>query len=166
MQSFQQQIDEYRKQLEKGTIKQAYRGLMEYFDVLRLHLQKKYPDYFLSGSVHHGFMDYTYFYFFPKTLKQRKLKIVILFIHDTFRFEVWLAGYNKKVQEKYWRLFKENNWNKYHLSATTKELDYIIDYTLIDNADFSDLEALTKTIETGALKFIGDIKTFLSKDSS
>jgi len=166
MQPFQQQINEYRNQLEKGTIKHAYRGLMEYLDGLRLHLQKKYPDYFLSGSVHHGFMDYTYFYFFPKTLKQRKLKIVILFIHDTFRFEVWLAGYNKKIQEKYWNLFRENNWNKYHLTSTTKEVDSILDYTLIDNADFSDLEALTKTIETGALKFIEDIKAFLSKNFS
>ena len=166
MQPFQQQINEYRKQLEKGTVKEAYRGLMEYFDGLRLHLQKKHPDYFLSGSVHHGFMDYTYFYFFPKTLKQRRLKIVILFIHDTFKFEVWLAGYNKKIQQKYWKLFKENNWNNYHLASTTKEVDSIIDYTLIDNTDFSDLEALTKKIETGTLKFIEAIESFLSKNSS
>jgi hypothetical protein len=166
MPAFQQQINEYRKQLEKGIIKAAYRGLMEYFDGLRLYLQKKYPDYFLSGNVHYGFMDYTYFYFFPKTLKQKKLKIVILFIHDTFRFEVWLSGYNKKVQTKYWKLFKQNNWSKYHLASTTKEVDSIIDYTLIDNADFSDLEALTKKIETGTLKFIEDIETFLSKNCS
>lgn len=165
MQPFQKYLSEYRKQLEKGNIRNAYKGLMEYFDGLRLHLQKKYPDYFLSGSVHQGLMDYTYFYFLPKSLRQRKLKIVILFIHDTFRFEVWLAGYNKKVQAKYWKLFKENNWNKYHVASTTKDVDSIVDHTLLDNADFSDLEKLTEKIETGTLKFIQDIETFLSKNS-
>jgi len=29
--------------------------------------------------------------------------------------------------------------------------------------DFSDLDALTKQIEKGALKFIGDVENFLSK---
>jgi hypothetical protein len=108
-------------------------------------------------------MDYTYFYFFPKTLKRQKLKNVILFIHDTFTFEVWLAGYNKEVQAKYWKLFKENNWNKYHLAPTTKGVDYIINFTLNDKPDFSDLEKLTDQIENGTIGFIEDIENFLSE---
>jgi hypothetical protein len=108
-------------------------------------------------------MDYTYFYFFPKSLKKLNLKIVILFIHETFTFEIWLAGYNKNVQTKYWELFKESNWSKYHIAPTVKGVDYIVDYTLVDNADFSDLDALTKQIEKGILNFINDIEDFLSK---
>jgi len=30
MSSFQEYMDEYRKQLEKGVIQRAYRGLMDY----------------------------------------------------------------------------------------------------------------------------------------
>ena len=163
MESFHEYIDEYRKQLENGYIKKAYRGLMEYLADLRLYLKNKYPDYFVSSSIHYGTMDYTYFYFFPKLLKYRKLKIVILFIHDTFTFEVWLAGYNKNVQVKYWKLFTESNWDKYHIAPTTKSVDSIIDYILIDHPDFSDLDTLTKQIERGTVHFIKDIETFLSK---
>ena len=86
----------------------------------------------------------TYFSFFPKSIKLRKLKIAIVFIHDAFRFEVWLAGYNKQVQSKYWKLFKESDWNKYHIVSTTKGVDSIIEYILVDNPDFSDLATLTK----------------------
>lgn len=163
MESFHEHIGEYRNQIKKGDVKKAYQGLMKYFEELRLYLKNKYPDYFLSGSINYGHMDYTYFYFFPKSLKQKKLKVVILFIHDTFKIEAWLSGYNKNVQSKYWKLFTEKGWNKYHIASTTKNVDYISDCILADNPDFSDLSALTSQIEKGAIKFIKEIENFLSK---
>jgi len=163
MESFHENMKEYQIQLKKGTIKEAYRGLMEYFNGLRLYFKKKHPDHFVSGNVYHGYMDMTYFSFFPQSLKNRKLKIAIVFLHEAFRFEVWLFGYNKKVQTKYWKLIKENNWKKYHIPPTTKGIDYIIEHILIDKPDFSELDALTKQIERGTLNFIKDVDNFLSK---
>lgn len=163
MDSFQESMNEYKKQLEKGAVREAYRGLMEYFMGLRTYFQKKYPEYYVSGSIYQGYMDMTYFAFFPESLKRRKLKIAIVFIHDTVTFEVWLIGYNKKVQTKYWKLIKENNWNKYRMPLTTKGFDSIIEDVLVDNPDFNDLDSLTKQIEQGTLKFIKDVENFLSK---
>ncbi|MHA1990828.1 MAG: DUF7000 family protein [Candidatus Hodarchaeales archaeon] len=163
MESFHEYIIEYRKQLEKGVIQEAYKGLMEFIMGLRTHFKKKYPDYFVSGSIYYGYMDMTYFSFFPLSFKQRKLKIAIVFIYDTFRFEVWLAGYNKQVQSKYWKLFKESDWNKYHIVSTTKGVDSVLECILVDNPDFSDLNTLTKQIERESLKFIQDVESFLSK---
>ncbi len=161
MESFHEYINEYKKQLEKGVIKEAYQGLMKYIMDLRTHFKNKYPDYFVSGNIYYGYMDMTYFSFFPKSLKHRKLKIAIVFIHDTCSFEVWLAGYNKQVQSKYWKLFKESGWNKYHIVSTTQGVDSIIEYILVDNPDFSDLDTLTKQIERATLKFIKDVESFL-----
>jgi hypothetical protein len=108
-------------------------------------------------------MDMTYFSVIPESLKQRNLKIAIVFIHDTCRFEAWLAGYNKQVQTKYWELFKENDWDQYHIVPTTKGVDSIIEHVLVDSPDFSDLDTLTKQIERETLKFITDVESFLSK---
>jgi len=163
MKPFHEYMNEYRKQIEKGDIKEAYKGLMGYIMELRLYFKNKYPDYFVSGSIYYGYMDMTYFSFFPKSFKLRKLKVAIVFIHCTFRFEVWLSGYNKQVQTKYWKLFKESDWNKYRIPSTTKGTDSIIDYILVENPDFSDLDTLTKQIERGTLKFIEDVEDFLSK---
>ena len=82
MESFHECMEEYRRQLKKGAIKEAYKGLMEYFNALRLHFKKKYPDYSVSGSVYHGNMDFTFFALSPKSLKRRKLKVAIIFNHE------------------------------------------------------------------------------------
>ncbi|MFC1951298.1 DUF7000 family protein [Chloroflexota bacterium] len=163
MESFAQYMNEYRNQLEEGHIKQAYAGLMQYIMDLRTHFAKKYSSYFVSGSIYQGYMDMTYFSFSPASLKNHKLKIAIVFVYDTFRFEVWLSGYNRSVQAQYLKLLNESNWNKYHVATTAKGTDSIIDHVLVDNPDFGDLNALTGQIESGALGFTRDIENFLSK---
>ena len=162
MESLHACMNEYRKQLEKGYIQKAYKGLMEYIMGLRTHFSKKFTD-FAPGNIYHGYMDMTYFPISPESLKSRKLKIAVVFNYDQFRFEVWLAGYNKQIQQKYWELFKESDWNKYRIPSATKGVDSIVEYTLADNPDFDDLDGLTKQIEKGTLNFISDIEDYLSK---
>ena len=163
MSSFHEQISEYKKQMQKGVVNKAYKGLMEYILGLRTYLKNKYPDHFVSGSIYFGYMDMTYFSFTPKTLQNKKLKIAIVFVHETFRFEAWLGGTNKQVQQKYWEFFKESKWNKYRIVPTTKDVDSILEHTLVDDPDFRDLDKLTRQIEKETLKFISDIESHLSK---
>jgi len=162
MKLFHDYMYEYKKQIEKGDIKEAYRGLMEYIMNLRNHFKNKYKDFFVSSNIYFGYMDMTYFSFTPKSLKQKKLKIAIVFNHEKFRFEVWLGGYNKQIQLKYWNLFKKREWKKYQIPSTIKNEDSIIEYYLVDNPDFSNLNNLTDQIEKGTLKFINEIKNYLS----
>jgi hypothetical protein len=163
MQPFHEYMTEYRKQLEKGVIQKAYQGLMEYIMALRTHLKDEHPAYFVSGSIYSGYMDMTYFSFFPKSLGERNLKVAIVFVHDPGRFEAWLAGSNKQVQSRYWKLFRESGWAKYRVVPTTKGFDSIVECILVDSPDLSDLDALTKEIETGTLKFMEDMESFLSE---
>ena len=159
---FQDSLTEYRRQLAKGVIQQAYRGLMDYFWRLKSFFEKKHPDY-ASGGIYHGFMDMTYFPLFPQALKKRKLKIAVVFVHESFRFEVWLAGLNKNIQAEYWKLIKESGFSKYRLPATTKGTDSIVEHVLAENPDFGDLDTLTGQIEKETLRFIKDIEGFLSE---
>lgn len=161
MESFHGSMLELKNQLEKGIIQKACQGLMEYFMELRTHFQKKYPDHFVSSSLYYGYMDMTYFAFIPPSLKERKLKPAIVFVYETFRFEVWLAAANKQVQSKYWELIKENGWDKYRLVPTIKGYDAIIEDVLVENPDFGDLDALTEQIERGTLNFIENVEKFL-----
>ncbi|KYC45942.1 MAG: hypothetical protein AMQ74_01880 [Candidatus Methanofastidiosum methylothiophilum] len=163
MESFNQYMDYYRKEMKKGTVRNAYKGLMEYIMDLRTHFKNKYPSYFVSG-LYYGYMDMTYFSFSPDSLKDRKLKIAVVFIHDTVRFEVWLSGQNKEIQSIYWKLFKDKNWNKYKIVPTIEGYDSIVEHVLIANPDFSNLDELTEKIEKGTLKFIQDVEEFLEEN--
>lgn len=161
METFQEAMMEYKEQLKKGHLQKAYRGLMEYLMELRTYFMKKYPESFVSGSLYYGYMDMSYFSFIPESMKDLKLKPAIVFVHEAFRFEIWLAATNKQIQEKYWKLFKENGWDKYRLVPDTKGYDAILEHVLVENPDFSDLDKLTRQIEAGTLRFIQDAETFL-----
>ena len=163
LKSFQQCIIEYKNQLKIGAIQEAYRGIMEYIMSLRTHFMKNYPEYIVSGNIYFGYMDMTYFAVIPETLKKRNLKIAIVFLHETFRFEAWLSGSNKKVLAHYWEVVKASGWDKYQLLPQGKGVDSIIDKVLVGDPDFGDLSALTQQIEEEALEFIRDIDDFLSK---
>jgi hypothetical protein len=166
MKSLQENMIEYKKQLEKGIIQKAYQGLMEYMMSLKNHFTNKYPDFSVPGSIYYGYMDMTYFSILPKSLKDRDLKIAIVFLYDTFRFEIWLSGKNKQVLSKYWKVFKKSNWDKYKIVEPVKGVDSIVEHVLVDNPDFSNLDDLTKQIDKGTLIFIKDIESLLSKTAT
>jgi hypothetical protein len=130
---------------------------MDYITHLRSYFESEHPEMPVSGSVYYGFMDMTYFALFPAALKHRKLKVAIVFLHKQFRFEVWLSGVNKVVQNKYWHIFRGSSWKKYKLPPTTKGTDSILEHILVDNPNFDDLNALTRQIERGTLEFIKDV---------
>lgn len=166
MKSLQENMVEFKKQLEKGSIQRAFLGLMEYMMSLKNHISNKYPDFSTPGSLYNGYMDMTYFSIIPKSLKDTDLKIAVVFLYDAFRFEIWLSGKNKRILAKYWQIISKSNWNKYKIVEPTKGVDSIVEHILVDTPDFSDLEALTKQIEQGILKFIQDIESLLAKTAT
>jgi hypothetical protein len=163
MELFHECINEYRRQLERGAIQKAYRGLMEYIMGLRTHFMKTYPDYVVSGNIYYGYMDMTYFSVMPKSIKERKLKVAIVFLHESFRFEAWLSGVNRQVQTQYWKSIKESGWDKYRIVPQAKGVDSIVEKILVNKPNFSDLDALTKQIESATLIFIQDVEIFFLK---
>lgn len=166
MKSLQENMVEFRKQLEKGSIQKAYLGLMEYMMSLKNHFLNEYPDYSTPGSLYNGYMDMTYFSILPKSLKDRDLKIAIVFLYDAFRFEIWLSGRNKQVLARYWEIINRSKWDKYKVVKPAKDVDSVLEHILVENPDFSDLDILTKQIDQGTLKFIQDIERFLAKNAT
>lgn len=156
------QINKFRAELKKGEIQPAYRGLLDYILRLRTHLQKAFPDFEVPGNVYQGYMDMTYFSIIPPSLKQHKLKIAVVFVYDAFRFEIWLSGYNRQVQAKYWQLVCDSGWSQYHLVEDPLKADSILEHILVEEPDFDDPDVLTGQIEKGTLAFITDVEKFIS----
>ncbi len=152
---------DYKLQIEIGNIPKAYKGLMGFMKNLRTYFINNYTVDYVIGSLYSGDMSITYFPFTPKTLKEQKLKIAIVFNHQKVRFEIWLAGQNKQIQKKYWEIFKGSDWNKYHIPSTIDDGFSIVDNVLIENPNFDNLEILTEQIETRAMEFIKEIKKVL-----
>jgi hypothetical protein len=162
MHSMREDIEEFRRQLEKGAIQKVYRALLSYMLGLRTHFKNNYADFTVSG-LYQGYMDMTYFALFPPSLKHRGLKIAVVFNYDAFRFEAWLAGGNRKIQRQYWELFRDSQWAEYRVVTPAKGIDSIIECDLAKDIDLDNPETLTSSIETTTVSFIDDIERYLSE---
>ncbi len=160
MQSIQEAMNEFQEQLTRGAVQQAYKALLDFMLDLRTHFQKMYPGYTVSG-LYQGTMDMTYFAIVPPFLKERGLKIAIVFNYDPFRFEAWLSGTNRQIQRKYWELIKDSQWSDYRVVTPAKGIDSIVEYDLAEEFDFSDLGSLTTRIEANTVQFINDVERFI-----
>jgi hypothetical protein len=87
------------------------------------------PTILFLALFHYGLIGLYLLLLLPKSLKQQKLKIVLLFIHDTFSLKFGYLAQQKRPN-RYWKLFKENNWTKYPLAATPQTVGLHNKHTL------------------------------------
>lgn len=161
MGSINDDIKEYNIQLNKGHIQRAYKSIMTFMSDLRAYLENRHPDYSAS-ALYFGYMDMTYFAFTPPELRDMKLKIAVVFLHEECRFEAWLAGSNRKIQGEYIELLRKKDIGEYTLSSVSPGVDSIIESVIVKQPDYDRPDELKKIIENKIMKFTEDIKSILS----
>ena len=56
------------------------------------------PDFRFQSSITENAMDYAYFSLTNPALKEKGLKLVVVFDHRNFQLEAWLSGANRTAQ--------------------------------------------------------------------
>jgi hypothetical protein len=162
MRTIKEDVEEFHKQLKYGTIQRAYRALLSFMMGLQRYFKNKYPDSSVS-SLYQGYMDMTYFAVSPPSFRKHDLKCAIVFNYESFRFEAWLAGKNRKINKQYWEIFKDQKLPAYRIVTPGKGIDSIVEYDLIQELGIIDTDALTTRIEMRTNEFIKSIEVVLSK---
>lgn len=163
MKDLNKYISTYQDLLKKGDILIAYNELVKFVMNIRTEFIKTLSDQYSFAGILHGYLDYTYFYYSNDFLKSKKLKFGLVLNHMEMRFEVWLLGNTKPIQEKYWTLTKNSKWNK------DKDImpEYsILEVSLVANPDFNNLHKLTAQIETEMIKTSDEILNYLKTINS
>lgn len=153
--SLDEDLKEYQKQLNNGTLQKAYQSLMNYIATLRNYLISKYANDLSFGQLYQGYLDFSYFTLTPHSLKNHQLKIVLLYEHKTSQFEIMLVGQNKRIQQHYWQQLKQTDYTQYPLLADATEA--IIRQLLIAKPQFNNPSILTQDIENSVLDFVREI---------
>jgi hypothetical protein len=160
MESLNQHIQEYTDQLSKGHIQKAYRGIMTFMADLKSDLERIHPDW-VGSTLYVGYMDMTYFACTPPALRDRKLKVAIVYLHESGSFEVWLAGNNRRVQAEYIGLLKDRDIGELELSQVQPGVDSIVVSVITERPDFDHPEKLKELIEGSTVNFANDILAIL-----
>ena len=85
-------LETYRTLLKTTDLQRAYPEFIRLFRFLRNEMERQLPDFRFQSSITENAMDYSYFSFTNSELKEKGLKLAVVFVHRDFRLEVWLSG--------------------------------------------------------------------------
>lgn len=103
----------------------------------------------------------TYFAFTPPVLKEKKLKIAVVYLHEEGRFEAWLGGSNRKVQAEWIERLKGTDLGRYKLSQAQPGVDSILESILTEAPDFDDPERLKDELVKKTLALIAEVSAIV-----
>ena len=158
MKNLNEYVSIYQDQLKKGDILIAYNELVKFVMNLRTEFIKTRSDKYSFSGILHGYLDYTYFYYSNDFLKRKKLKFGLVLNHVEMRFEVWLLGSTKPIQQKYWELSRNTKWNK---DKTEMPKYSILESIIVEKPDFDNLDKLTKKMEIKMINVSDEILDYL-----
>ena len=153
-------VSAYQEQIRKGDIQKTYAFLLKYVMQLKASIEKQLSQEYSFGNVSPGYLNFSYFSFYNDYLRNKKLRFGIVLNHREMRFELWLLGQNKKIQDKYWNIFKTSPWNH---GRTTKPQYAELEIVLVDNPDFENIDTLTVDIIDRAVEEANKVIAYLKK---
>jgi len=156
MKTLNQLISDYTCSLQQGEMQIAYKGILEFIGKLRAEFIKRYPHYDVS-SIYQGYMDMSYFSLSTKSLKDKGLKIAIVYLHDKGDFEVWLSARNRDIAKSYASLLHSNISGDVSIFHDINNPDAIIECILTPTPNFENQSSLIDTIDEGVEKFVTKI---------
>ena len=160
MKSLNLLIRDYTYSLQLGELQVAYKGILEFIGKLRADFIKKYPFYDI-GSIYHGYMDMSYFSLSTKLLKDKGLKVAVVYLHEKGDFEVWLSARNREISKQYESLKNRIIPDGLAVFHDDNNQDAIIECVLTSKPDFEDQALLKTIIEQRIEKFISAITSLL-----
>ena len=156
MKTLNELIAAYTYHLQRGEMQIAYKGILEFLGKLRSAFIKKYPHYDVS-SVYQGYMDMSYFSLGTKSLKDKGLKIAVVYIHEKGNFEVWLSARNRDIAKSYLSTLSSHVSGDVNLFHDLNNPDAIRECILTSAPNFEDQSLLIDTIVQGVEKFVTTI---------
>ena len=160
MKTLNEIIEEYTCYLQQGELQIAYKGIIDFLGKLRVQFIKKYPHYDVS-SIYPGYMDMSFFSLSTKLLKDKGLKIAIVYLHDKGDFEVWLSARNRDIAKTYTALLSSSITDDVNIFHNSNNPDAIIECILSDKPDFEDQSSLIDNIDDSVEKFVTKISNRL-----
>ena len=144
-------LETYRTLLQTTDLQNAYQEFIRLFRFLRNELERQMPDFRFQSSITENAMDYAYFSFTDPGLKEKGLKLVVVFDHKNFRLEVWLSGANRTAQCRWaeqWRTCPP----PMELTQEPNRTDFVV--RLPVETDLSDGEKTVAAVKEAAVQLL------------
>jgi len=159
MKTLNQLVAAYTRCLRRDEIQLAYKGILEFIGTLRADIIKRHPEYDVGG-IYAGYMDMSYFPVVTARLKDRGLKIAVVYLHEKNVFEAWLSARNRAMSKTYAPLsgLRDACCPLFHDESNP---DAVLECTLSSAPDFDEPALLSAAVEQGVERFLAVIEQHL-----
>ena len=157
-----QDVSAYRRALEDGSVSRAYRGILAFVSQLQTRLLERFPAC-SAGAFYPGYLDMTYFALTPPELRERKLKLAVVYLHAENRFELWLAANNRALQAEAAEQLAKLPLGGYEVTRPAPGVDAIIAAIAVAEPDFDRPDDLIRTLAEAFSVFSRDMAALASK---
>lgn len=138
-------LAQYREFMLQTNVRECYQEMIHMLKVLRGTLEKDLPDFSFTGKVVENQMDVSYFQATTQELKARGLKLQVVFIHRTCQLEVWISGYNRKIQCQYYDRLQPLQCS-YERCSNPERTDYIVKTPVNKSVGVDDFSCFSEEI--------------------
>ncbi len=164
MENFNELMHEFKIQLNKGKIQEAYRYIFDIFADLGKVLKNIEDKTISINSLYHGYLDMTYLPIITNKLKDNGLKIAIVFNYSPFQFEIWLSAINRKKRKEILEIITNSNWKKYKIVENDENTDAIIELKIQGIDEYTHKSEIVSLISKETVVFINELETFIQNN--
>ncbi len=127
---------------------------------MRADFIRNYTKYDVGG-IYQGYMDMSYFSLSTNFLKDKGLKIAVVYQHDKGEFEVWLSARNREISKRIEPFVNNIILDDFTVFHDDNNLDAIIECTLTSSPNFDNQSELMREIEQGVERFVTSVQSVL-----
>ena len=149
-------IEDYCHAVADGRLPRAYRGILASLTLFQSAWKSAHPADTV-GALYQGYMDMSFVAFTPAALAETRLKISLVFLHESGTFSLWLAAGNRDIQKRVSETLRSLPLGKYSLSMLEPGVDAIIAHDLPTPYTFDDPQALNAALVAAAEAFTRDM---------
>ena len=149
-------IADYVGAVSAGDFARAYRGILSALMQFKSAWEAAHPEDTV-GALYQGYMDMSFVAVLPASLAQRRLKISLVFLHESGLFSLWLTAGNRAIQKRVSDALRHVPLGKCALCTLEPGVDAIIALDLPKPYVFDEPEQLTKDLLWAAESFLTDM---------
>lgn len=154
-------VEEYADLVARGDIARAYRAILSTLTQFKSAWEALQPADSV-GALYQGYLDMSFVSVAPAALTKDRLKISLLFLHESGLFSLWLVAGNRAIQKAVSESLRHVPLGSYQLTALGPGIDAIIEQPLPKPYAFDAPETLIAELVAAMEHFTADMIVLLS----
>lgn len=149
-------VMQYCRAVALGEFPRAYRGIVSALQQFKSAWEHAHPGE-SAGSLYQGYLDMSFVAVAPANLAAKRLKISLVFLHDSGIFTLWLTAGNRAIQKRVSDSLARVPLKGYTLNTLEPGVDAIISRDLDQPYAFDEPDVLTRRLLSAVESFAEDM---------